>query len=105
MAFNLALKITEALPKQWSVQVDFRDGNRAKFFGVSDRVPAVIKHCRNHPVRGLICISAADDVHVIFAGARLSQHGIAAPDWPGDDFRSIVAELSGDFRKERWTLS
>jgi len=53
-----------------------------------------------HPVSRSIGVGATDDIDVILARARSTQHGVATPYGPRDNFRAVVAEASGDFREK-----
>ena len=54
----------------------------------------------DHPVTRGVGVSAADDVNVILASARGTEHGVAAPHGPRDNFRAVVAEIARDLGKK-----
>ena len=100
MRGDLRLEIPEAVPAEALVEIHLSEGHCAPFLCLRQRASVVTVHGGYHPVAGGIGVRAADDVDVILASARRAQHGITAPNRPGDHLRAVIAEAAGNFRKE-----
>src|SRR6266581_5350747 len=97
---NLGFEITQPRPERALVQVHFRDADSSPFPGLGEHAAVLAIDGGEHPIPRHVFVSAADEIDLVLtrAGARLL--GIAAPHWPGDDFRAAIAQLARDFGEE-----
>src|SRR5262249_52822015 len=100
MARQFGFEIPQAGPPQSLLQVDLGHNHGSPFLGVNELVSRMVVYCSEHPLARDIFVCAADEVDVIFAGARRSQQRVAAPHGPRDHFGAVVAQTSRYFGKE-----
>ena len=68
MRLDLTLKVTQAMPVGWLIEIHFGNDYRAKFFSLNQR-PAVMAVDRgSDPVPIGFGVGAADDINMIFTG-------------------------------------
>src|SRR5438552_488998 len=70
----LGFEITKAGPIKPFPQIDLGDLDRAPFLRLRHDAPFPVVDCRHHPILLGISVRAADEEHVILAGARGCQH-------------------------------
>lgn len=97
----MGFEIAEAVPVHGCGEIDLGDGDVAPVVGLRDDVAVVVEDAGDHPIvlRG-VGVGAAGDEDVVFAGAGTGEHGIAAPNRPGDDLRAADGERAGDLGKK-----
>ncbi len=78
----LRFEIAQARPPQSFVQIDFGHNHGPPLFGVNELIARVIINGGEHPLARDVLVSAADEVDVIFAGARRGQQRVATPHRP-----------------------
>src|SRR5262245_10756406 len=100
MSRYLRFEIAQARPPQPFVQIDFGHNHGPPLFGVNELIARVIINGGEHPLARDVLVSAADEVYVIFAGARRGQQLVATPHRPRDHFGAVVAQSPRYFRKE-----
>src|SRR3954462_6135141 len=100
MPWDFGFEIAQAWPLGDCIQVDLGYSDAAPAFGLSQSRSGVIEDGGNHPIAGDVFVSAADKIDMVFAGTGPGEQGVAAPDWPRDDFRTAVGKFARDFRKK-----
>lgn len=96
----MGFEIAEAGPVEALVQVHFADDNASPGFGAREGFAILVPNGAEHPMVRWIFIGTADQIDVILTGTCRGEGWVASPNWPGDDFRSPIAQLPCDLRKE-----
>ena len=100
MCGNLGFEISQALPVQPLLEIDFRNGHRAKLVRDLDRLSIMTVNRGSNPLLVGRRVRTADQIHVVFTSSCSGQKWIAAPNRPRNDFRPIFSESLGHLGKE-----